>query len=131
MNLLRFRILFALVIWLAWYVHSMVSNSLPNTPEAMLVFHGSAATVDLFLLYSVPRLLEGKLCDDTQTLCLVSIVGNALGWALYLAYIPPVFFDTFMWGLGYVQLARLFMVDNHDANTLGCDLVRRPRLVGT
>lgn len=96
----------------------------------MLVFHGTAATIDLFLLYSAPRLLEGKLCDDIQTLCLVSIVGNALGWMLYLAYLPPVFFNTFMWGLGYVQLARLFMVDRHDDNTLGCDLVRRSDLMG-
>ena len=130
MNLLRFRVLFALVVWLAWYVHADVTATLPNTPEAMLLFHGSAATVDLFLVYSAPRFLEAKLCDDIQTLCLVSIVGNALGWAFYLAYLPPVFFNTTMEILGYVQLARLFMVDRHDANDLGCDLVRRPRFMG-
>jgi len=129
MNLLRFRVLFALIGWLAWYVHMYVTATLPNTPEGMLLFHGSAAAVDLFLVYSAPRLLEGKLCDDIQTLCLVSIVGNALGWALYLAYLPPVFYDTFMGMLCYVQLARLFMVD-YDANHLGCDLVRRPRILG-
>ncbi len=130
MNILRFRVIFALVILLTWYVHLQVTHTLPNTPEGMLLFHGSAATVDLFLVYSAPQLLEGKLCDDTQKLCLASIVGNAVGWAFYLAYLPPVFYNTFMEILGYVQLARLFMVDGHDANTLGSYLVRRSRFVG-
>jgi hypothetical protein len=130
MNLLRFRVIFALVLGLAIYIHGEATASLPNTDAGMLLFHGSAATVDFFLLYSVPRLLESQLCDDMQTLCLVSIVGNALGWALYMAEFPPVFYNTFMWGLSYVQWARLFMVDRHDANAVGCDLVRRPHLLG-
>jgi hypothetical protein len=131
MNTLRFRALFGLIIWLGWYVHISATRFLPNTPEGMLIFHGSAAAVDLFLVYSAPRLLEGKLCDDTQNLCLASIIGNAVGWAFYLAYLPPVFYNTFMEILGYVQWARLFMVDDHDAtNHLGSYLVRRSRFVG-
>lgn len=130
MNSLRFRVIFGLTIWLGWYLHIDATQALPNTPEGMLLFHGSAAAVDLFLVYSAPQFLEGKLCDDTQNLCLASIVGNAVGWAFYLAYLPPVFYNTFMGVLGYVQLARLFMVDDHDANSLGSYLVRRSRFVG-
>lgn len=130
MNLLRYRIAMAAVLGLAIYIHSQCTAPLPNTDEGMLWFHGSAAAVDFFLLCITPYFFEGQLCDDMQTLSLVSIVGNALGWALYVAEIPPVLFNTFMWGLSYVQWARLFMVDRHDANALGCDMVRRPHFLG-
>jgi hypothetical protein len=73
----------------------------------------------------------GRLCDDLENLCLVSMVGNALGWALYLAYAPPVIYNTFMTGLGYAQWMRLFYVGRDDADcSLGSDLVRRPDFVG-
>lgn len=130
MNDWRSRIVVAALFWVAMELHAEITASIPNTPEWMLLFHGSAASVELMLVWSLPWLIEGKLCDDMQTLSLVCIVINALGWAAYMARIPPVFFNTLMWGMAYVQWARLCMVDRHDADTLGRDLVRRPNLLG-
>jgi hypothetical protein len=130
MNTWRSRFIVFAAFWLVMQIHGDVTHCLPNTPGGMLVFHGSAAAVDLFLLYCVPWLLEGRLCDDIQTLCLVSIVANLAGWLLYLAYASPVLYNTFMWGLAYVQWLRILVVDRNDADTLGFHLVRRPYLLG-
>jgi hypothetical protein len=124
MNCWRSRLIVGVVFWLALDIHAEVTANLPNTPAGMLVFHGSAAAVDFFLLWSTPWLLSGRLCTDMEILCAVSIVGNALGWALYLAYAPPVFFNTFMWGLSYVQWGRLLLPDRHAADSIGFDVLR-------
>lgn len=130
MNGWRLRLLYGAVMWVIFDIHANVTVSLPNTPAGMLAFHFSAALADFVLLYSTPWLLSGRLCDDMQTLSFVSIVGNALGWALYLAYSPPVFFNTFMWGLTCVQGARLLIVDCDDVDSMGMHLVRRSHHVG-
>ncbi len=120
----RARLTFAAVLLAAIQVHGFATESLTNTPDGMFVFHVSAACVDLFLLYGAPKFLFGRLCDDMQTFCFVSIVVNFLGWLAYLAYAPPIYYNVFMWGLSYVQWARLLLVDSHDANYLGINLVR-------
>lgn len=124
MNGWRSRILLVAVMVLAMIVHSLVTASLPNTDEGMLLFHGSAAAVDFILLYSAPRFIAGRLCSDMQTLCLVSIVANLVGWIAYMAYAPPNFYNTFMWSLSYVQYGRILLVDHHGADYLGFGLVR-------
>lgn len=90
----------------------------------MLLFHGSAFTTDLFILWSIPYLLSDRLCDWSQAICLVSIVANFFGWLAYLTYISPVFYNTLMWGICYVQYGIILFMDRHDANALGFDLVR-------
>lgn len=109
----------------AMNLHTFCSATLPNTPIGMLVFHGTAGMVDLLLLYVSPALISGRVCDDTQLLCLVSIGGNFIGWILYLAYAPPSFYNVFMWSLTYVQFARLLLDDRNDnsADSLGFRLV--------
>jgi hypothetical protein len=119
-----------LCLWAVVKVHSEIASGLGNTPVGMLMFHGSAALTDLLLLHCAPTLLSGALCDDMQNLCLVSIVANFAGWLLYLAYTPPEFYNSFMWGLGCVQSLRLFLVDSDDANHMGLHLVRRPDFLG-
>lgn len=120
-----------LLLIVAQQGHAVLTSGVSNTVGGMLLFHGSAALCDAALLCCAPRLLSGRLCDDLETLCLVSMVGNALGWALYLAYAPPVLFNVFMTGLGYVQAIRLFYVGRDDADrSMGSDLVRRPDFVG-
>lgn len=94
------------------------------------MFHGTGALVDLFMLYSAPAVLYGRLCADTQKLLLASIVGNFAGWLLYVAYVSPMFYDAYMWILTYVQLLRLFIPDSH-VDTLGLDLVRHPDHIGS
>jgi len=125
MNGWRSRIFLVIVIALAMAGHSLATASLPNTDEGMAIFHGSAAAVDFILLYSVPRFLTGRLCTDTQILCLVSCFANLPGFLAYRAYASPDFYNTFMWSLAYVQFGRILLVDHHGADYLVFDLDRR------
>jgi hypothetical protein len=126
MNGWRARLLLCLLLWLSMQLHAVAVAGVPNTPQGMLAFHGSAAALDVVLTCSAHFLVSGRLCDDMENLCLFSAVGNALGWALYLASTSPVFYNTFMWGLSYVQWGRLLYVDRNDADAdhSGVDLVR-------
>ena len=124
MNGWRSRLFAGLLIALGWYIHSKATSGLPNTPYGMLAFHGSAFTVDLFLLYCMPRFVTGRICDDMQFLCLLSIVVNFAGWIAYLAYVSPVYYNTFMWGLAHVQAIRLLIVDDDTTHTSRVHLVR-------
>lgn len=124
MNGWRSRFLLVAVMIAAMQVHAFVSVGLPNTDAGMLLFHGGAAAVDFALLYCAPAFVTGRICTDTQTLCLVSCVGNFVGWIAYMAYAPPIYYNTFMWGLSYVQFGLLLLVDHHGTDHLGFDLVR-------
>lgn len=81
---------------------------------------------DLFLMYSAPALLNGRCCDDSETLCFVSICANLTGWLLYMAYALPIYFNVFMWSLTYVQFIRLLFVDDDHVASFWNYLVRRP-----
>jgi len=124
MNAWRSRVLLAALMLLTMNIHAWVMADVPNTDEGMALMHGSAALVDFFILWCAPRFIAGRLCDDTQTLCLVSVVANYVGWIAYTAYAPPIFYNTFMWGLSYVQWARLLLVDRHADDATGIYLVR-------
>lgn len=129
MNSWRARGVAASLMLLAIYGHGWATHQLPNTPVDMLLFHGSAALVDLFMLYAAPAVLSGRLCMDTQKLLLASIVGNAAGWLLYMAYAPPIFYNTYMVAVTYAQLMRLIIPDRH-ADSTGSTLVRHPDCLG-
>jgi hypothetical protein len=112
-------------------LHGGVTGSLPNTPEAMLVYHGSAALLDWLLLCLAPRLLSGQLCDHIQWLCFASACANFAGWILYMGYASPSYYNAAIWGLGIAQSVRLFIPDRHDTDYLGRDLVpNRHRIHG-
>lgn len=125
MNSWRVRCMAAAIMLLAIYGHGWATSQLPNTPVDMLLFHGSAALVDLFMLYAAPVVLYGRLCMDTQKLLLASIVGNAAGWLLYMAYAPPIIYNVYMVTVTYAQLMRLIIPDRHVDST-GSTLVRHP-----
>jgi hypothetical protein len=125
MNTWRARITAMVLFWLVMQVHSEATAFVPNTPAGMFVFHWSAALADYALMFSLPGLLNGRLCDDLETLCLVSMIVNFIGFIAYLAYVPPVFYNVLMWGLAYVQWARLLLTDRHDLDDLGHSIVRR------
>ena len=129
MNSWRVRCVAASLMLLAIYGHGWATHQLPNTPVDMLLFHGSAALVDLLMLYAAPAVLSGRLCTDTQKLLLASIVGNAAGWLLYMAYAPPIFYNTYMVAVTYAQLMRLLIPDRH-ADSTGSTLVRHPDCLG-
>ena len=130
MNSWRSRALAASLMLLAIYGHGWATHQLPNTPIDMLLYHGSGALVDLFMLYAAPAVLNGRLCTDSQKLLLASIVGNAAGWLLYMAYAPPVYYDVYMVALTYAQLMRLIYPDRH-VDPARSDLVRHSGCIGT
>ena len=109
----------------AVHIHAYCLEDIENTPMGMLIFHGSAGLVDLLLLYCVPVFLSGKLCSDVEMLCMTSIAVNFAGWLLYLAYAPPVIYNTLEIGLTYIQWGRLLVTDENNANYMGRNLVRR------
>jgi hypothetical protein len=96
----------------------------------MLLYHGSGALVDLLMLFAAPAVLRGRLCVDSQKLLLASIVGNAAGWLLYMAYAPPIFYNLYMVGLTYAQLMRLIIPDRY-VDSIGSTLVRHPDYLGS
>ncbi len=130
MNSWRSRALAASLMLLAIYGHGWATHRLPNTPIDMLLYHGSGALVDLFMLYAAPAVLSGRLCVDSQKLLLASIVGNGAGWLLYMAYAPPVFYNVYMVALTYAQLMRLIYPDRH-ADPARSDLVRHSGCIRT
>jgi hypothetical protein len=119
----RARLGMGLLMLAVLAAHAHATAGVPNTPLGLLVFHGSAALCDAALLLACPALLHGRLCDDTETLLLASVIGNAAGWLLYLAYAPPLFYNAAMGALTVAQGLRLLYVDRHDADHLGFDLV--------
>jgi hypothetical protein len=125
MNNWRNRIATGLLFWLMMQVHSVATANVSNTTGGMLLFHWSAALADYVLMLSLPSLLDGRLCDDIETLCLVSMIVNFIGFIAYLAYAPPVFYNVFMWGLAYVQWGRLLVTDRYDRDNLGHNFIRR------
>jgi len=129
MNTWRARFQMWLLITGILVVHAVSAGSLPNTPVAMLLFHGSAALLDWLLLCASSGLLSGRLCEHTQWLLLISICGNFAGWILYMSYAPPSYYNWFMWWLTVAQLVRLFIPDRH-ADYPGLDLVSDRHRIG-
>jgi hypothetical protein len=123
-NSWKARLLFGLAIWVANIVHHEIVADCANTPEAMFLYHFSAAAVDCMLLVSAASCLKGRLCDDLETLCLVSIVVNGLGFLAYMAYAPPITYNYAIGVLGYVQYARLLMVARYDFDRMGNSFLR-------
>src|SRR5215213_6659181 len=124
MNGWRSRALLAAIFYAAAKAHDFATQGIGNSDEWLLLYHGSAAAVDLALLKCSPCLIEGQICDDIQASCIASIAVNALAWGLYLAYAPPIICDTLIAGLCYVQFVRFLYVDRHDADTVGRALLR-------
>lgn len=115
-NSWRRRAASCLLLALAMCLHTEATSGVENTPYGMLLYHGSAFTIDLALLYAMPRLLKGAVCEDMECLFLLSIVANFFGWVGYLFYASPDYYNNFMLGLTLVQFIRLLIVDHDDTD---------------
>ena len=118
MNGWRSRFLLIAVFMATAEIHAkvMIALALPPTDEAGALFFGTAAAVDWLLLYSAPRLISGRLCDDIQTSCIVSMIVNFAGFCGYMAYTPPLLYYMAIKGVTYVQYLRLLFVGRYDAD---------------
>lgn len=94
-------------------LHAKVMTNVPNTDVGMFLYHWSAAFAELLLIVATPHLLEGKLCEAIEYTCFASILLNCLGWLGYLAYAPPVLYDTAIFGLSCGQILLLLMGGRH------------------
>jgi len=122
------RLTFGLALWVASVVHHDLVNGVSNTPGGMLIYHFTAAATDGLLLFSAASLLKGRLCDDLEDLCLVSMVVNCLGFLAYMAYAPPVTYNYAIGVLGYVQYGRLLLADIYGLDFVGEFVLRRNHL---
>jgi hypothetical protein len=114
--MLRRAIIGALVVG-AMLLHSLLLDGVPNSPMGMLMFHGSAATFDLALLFACQNILLSDTSFDIEMLCMASILVNFLGWLAYLAYAPSVFYNSATIILTIILAARLLMVSNNGGHT--------------
>ncbi len=104
------RLMFGFALWLAGVAHHNLAADVSNTPVGMFIYHGSAAATDFLLLICASFALSGRLSDDMQNLCLLSMTVNFCGWLLYLAYAPPNSYNNAILGVTYVQFARLIPI---------------------
>lgn len=116
MNGWHSRLLLIAAFFLAAKVHDWVMLGCDNTPEMMALYHGSAAAIDLFLLWITQHRISGHLCDHIQASCIASVVINFVGYRLYMAYSPPDLYNYLIVGLCHVQYLRLLYVGRHDAD---------------
>lgn len=123
-NSWKARLCFGLVMWASGACHHALVAGVSNTPQGMLMYHSTAALVDLMLLCCAPSVLYGRLADDMQNTCMLSIAINAAGWFLYLAYAPPNSYNLAIEVLGYVQYARLFITGFHGFDRAGGFILR-------
>lgn len=111
MNWWRRCLALGLVFMATGWAFDKATVGIENTPAAMLLYHGSAATVDLVMFRVTGFFVTAHLQRDIEALCIASIAVNALGWALYLAWTPPTIYNLLIEGLNYVLAIRLFMGD--------------------
>jgi len=107
------RIATALAFGLLQWMHSFID--VPNNPEGLLIYHGSAALFDLAEIYIVSGLLTGQLARDLCALTLASIGINGLGWAGYLLYLDPIWYDSALTSLIMASYLMLFVTRGGDA----------------
>lgn len=124
MNTWQSRALVAALLWLFQRAHAEVNAPLPNTREWALVFFCSAGLLEYAVCCALPRVLQGRLCDDMLLLGAVCIAVDAAGFAGYMTKTPSVYYNTVMWGLSYVQWARLLFVDSNHARSVWDSVVR-------
>lgn len=111
---------------LAILAHACATDSAPNTPAAMLVYHGSGALIDWMLAMIFTAVLVGWQKKAMQWLMLAAIAGNFAGWLLYMAYVSPIYYNVSMWGLTCVQCLCLLYPDGKHADAPWLALVRYP-----
>lgn len=83
-----------------------------NTPELMLMYHGSAVFADMATIFIAGHALNGRVSFDIMYINVAAIVANFLGFLAYMAYFPPLAYDTTMAGIIFAQWARLIWTDD-------------------
>jgi hypothetical protein len=130
MNTWRNRLFVGVVLWAVHQIHANVNAPLPNTQFWALIFFGSAATLEAFICFAIPKYLDGSLCDDMLMLGYICIIVDAIGCAGYMTKTSSIYYNMIMWGLSYGQWVRLLFVDSDHAISVWNNLVRRTYSLG-
>lgn len=125
MNTWRDRLLVGLILLLVQQAHADINEPLPNTQFWALIFYGTAGALEALIALSIPKVLNGSLCDDMQNLAIICISMDAIGFMAYSNGIQTLYYNTAMWVLSCSQWVRLIFVDSDHARTVGTNLVRR------
>ena len=88
------------------------------------MYHGGAALFDFVTLVISAHLLVGRLSDEMQSLCLIAMCVNAVGWILYLAWIPALVYNSALIGVSHVQYLRLLLGDHNGVDSIRSHMVR-------
>jgi len=113
------RLFVALVFVATQRLHAGLFSNMPITDAGQLIYHGSAALADFWLIVVGSCFLTGRLAADLESLCLASMVSNVIGWIFFTAYLPPTIYNIIVGTIGYVQLLRLFYIGRYDADHFG------------
>lgn len=110
MNRIALALIFFAVV--KAFDHSIIFR--PKSEFSDMCYFGLAATCDWWLFRVTPLLVGGKLCRDLQALSTASIVTNALGYALYLAWTPPTTYNLAIRGIHYAIAIRFIVTGGND-----------------
>jgi len=118
-NTWRDRINVLIALFILQVAHQFIFGDLPNTLEGMLVYYGTAALADFYLIYVAAELLNGELGFQIQCLSLASMVTNAVGYFAYEQYLSHWFYDLTMWGISLVLIYKLIWINRHAHDDFG------------
>lgn len=126
MNTWRSRIATGLTFAAAFFAHAWLMQFRPHNEWGMTLFYASAAFFDWSLFRACPWFIRGTLCTDMMASCVASAALNAIGWGLYMAYVPHEYYVVASAVLSTVQAVRLLIPDNGAYNSFRSFILRRP-----
>lgn len=92
--------------------------ALSDTPDQPL-YHAAAALCDLGAMTALHLLPTTRFTRDLQLINFASLIANALGYFLWLCYIPPIYYNQAMLAIMTIQAIRFLWVTHDDQR---CDV---------
>jgi hypothetical protein len=100
-------LMFLLVAWV--YSLTAIGN---NYPAVYLI----EAAIDTVIVCALPLFGKSSLVTALQKINLASVAIHLYGWAIYMAYLPPLTYDASLTIIVCLQWARLFWATHDDTN---------------
>lgn len=97
-----------------------------NTPDDWPFYYVSASYFDATIILILGALGQSKLIDDLININFTAIVVQAVGYFMYLVYLPPTGYNAMLYTLIIIQWLRLLWVgpnEGHFTSSLRFDMV--------
>lgn len=86
--------------------HWYISYLMPIDSPDYWIIYLSAAMTDLFIISTIVRVsLPSKLCSQLQSICLLSIGVNLVGWIMWERYLEP---DLYNWCIATLNIYAVY-----------------------